>query len=147
MAGEVAQGAKVAADLVKPYVDAASPVLADAARTTVKLASPVVESGVKVAVQQLKESGVDVDAALKTASAAAEATVPVVTKTASALTTFVEAVATGDPTTVATAVGAGILVALVSPFLLPVLAGCVARPHRLYLSLCACARVSSLPTL
>lgn len=114
----------MAADYIKPYVDAAAPVVRDVARESVKLASPVVESGVQTALKQLKSSGVDVDGALKSANSAAEATVPVLKSGAVALTTFVDAIATGDPSTVATAVGAGVLVVLLSPLLLPVVAGC-----------------------
>jgi hypothetical protein len=116
----------VAANLLKPYVDAATPYVAEAARTTVKVASPLVEKGAQVVVKELKDSGIDVDAAVKNANAAAQATLPVVKTTASALSSFAEAVANGDPATVATAVGAGVLVTLLAPVLLPVLAGCAA---------------------
>lgn len=138
VAGEVAQGAKVAADFIKPYVEAAAPVVRDVARESVKLASPVVESGVQSALKQLKGSGVDVDGALKTASSAVEATTPVLKSTAATLTNFVDAIATGDPSTVATAVGAGVLLVLLSPLLLPALAGCA----RL---LCSCPNSALTP--
>jgi hypothetical protein len=129
VAGEVAQGAKVAADFIKPYVDAAAPVVRDVAKESVKLASPVVESGVQSALKQLKGSGVDVDGALASANQAANATVPVLKSTAAALTNFVDAIATGDPSTVATAVGTGVLLVLLSPLLLPALAGCAWLAH------------------
>jgi hypothetical protein len=127
VAGEVAGSAKVAADFLKPYVDAATPVVEQAARETVKAATPLVQQGLKSAARAAQDSGLDVDGAIKTATAAAKATAPVAQEAVSAAAAVSQAIANGDPATLTNIAGLGALMLLLSPLLLPALAACVPR--------------------
>ena len=123
MADEVVGGARVAAEFIKPYVDAATPVVASAAKESVRIATPLVEGGLRSAAKQLQGSGVDVDGALKSAAAAAKATAPVAQEAASAVSGAVSSLLQGDPATLSSAVGAAALALLLTPLLVPLLAG------------------------
>jgi hypothetical protein len=127
VAGEVAGSAKVAADFLKPYVDAATPVVEQAARETVKVATPLVQQGLKSAARAAQDSGLDVDGAIKTATAAAKATAPVAQEAVTAATAVSQAIVNGDPATLTNIAGLGALTLLLSPLLLPALASCVPR--------------------
>ena len=129
VADEVAGGAKVAAEFLRPYVEAAAPVVEGAARETVKVATPLVQEGLKSAKRAAQSSGLDVDGAFQSAAAAAKATAPVAQEAASAAVSVTQALINGDPATLTTAAGVGAAVVLLSPLLLPLLARCDARPR------------------
>ena len=129
VADEVAGGAKVAAEFLRPYVEAAAPVVEGAARETVKVATPLVQEGLKSAKRAAQSSGLDVDGAFQSAAAAAKATAPVAQEAASAAVSVTQALINGDPATLTTAAGVGAAVVLLSPLLLPLLARCSAMPH------------------
>ena len=124
VADEVAGGAKVAAEFLRPYVEAAAPVVEGAARETVKVATPLVQEGLKSAKRAAQSSGLDVDGAFQSAAAAAKATAPVAQEAASAAVSVTQALINGDPATLTTAAGVGAAVVLLSPLLLPLLARC-----------------------
>ena len=114
----------MAAEFLRPYVEAAAPVVEGAARETVKLATPLVQQGFKSATAAAKSSGLDVDGALQTAAAAAKASAPVAQEAVSAAVNVSQALINGDPATLTSAAGVAAAVVLVSPLLLPVLARC-----------------------
>ena len=102
MAGEVAAGARVAADYVKPYAVAAKPILDSAATQGVKLAEPLLSR----AATSLKAAGVDV--------------VPVVKGAGGVVSSLYSGLASPDAVT---ALGLGAFALLVVPTLLPAVAG------------------------